>query len=213
MPKFRCTRNARYSHACTGRDDLRARQGHYVEADTREEALAEMRRSFPDDRKGERDEIAFTAHSEAEVEAMEAMQGAPTDTFAITIALPRKRVADMLVSAFEGGSNYWYFIKRFVKPSAKITPIYPDLEVIRHVDYPINEGGALIITAPADGEVGKDDPHYGPHRLDLESIRRGLAVFASKEPRHFGDLLAENDDATTADVFLQCCIFGEVIFG
>lgn len=34
-----------------------------------------------------------------------------------------------------------------------------------------------------------------------------------KYPRHWADVLAENDDATTGDVFLQCCLFGECIFG
>jgi hypothetical protein len=31
--------------------------------------------------------------------------------------------------------------------------------------------------------------------------------------RHFSDMIAENDDATTADVFLQCCLFGELVYG
>jgi hypothetical protein len=40
-----------------------------------------------------------------------------------------------------------------------------------------------------------------------------LALMAEKEPRHFGDFMGENDDATTSDVFLQLCLFGEVVYG
>lgn len=36
---------------------------------------------------------------------------------------------------------------------------------------------------------------------------------AEKSPRHFADLLSEDDDATTHDVFIQHVLFGEVIYG
>jgi hypothetical protein len=35
---------------------------------------------------------------------------------------------------------------------------------------------------------------------------------ATKYPRHFADLVNENTDAITADVLLQCCLFGELIY-
>jgi hypothetical protein len=36
---------------------------------------------------------------------------------------------------------------------------------------------------------------------------------ADKYPRHIADILSENDDATTGDVFLQLCLFGDVVYG
>jgi hypothetical protein len=36
---------------------------------------------------------------------------------------------------------------------------------------------------------------------------------AADYPRHFADLVNENDDADTGDAFVQCCVFGEVIYG
>ena len=50
-------------------------------------------------------------------------------------------------------------------------------------------------------------------RLDLNAIKKGLQIMAEKYPRHMGDFLNENDDADTGDVFLQCCLFGEAIYG
>jgi hypothetical protein len=44
-----------------------------------------------------------------------------------------------------------------------------------------------------------------------EMIDEATAIFLA--PRHFADVLNENDDAGTGDVFLQCCLFGEIIFG
>jgi len=51
------------------------------------------------------------------------------------------------------------------------------------------------------------------YRLNLAGIKKGLTVMAKKEPRHFADFLKEDYDETTGDVFLQCCLFGEVIYG
>ena len=128
--------------------------------------------------------------------------------FDVRYTLPVERISDLLCSALEGGSNYWYHIEQFIKPinfnnSEEGTT---EEKCFRHLDYPINEGGALMISVPED-EDGK------LYCLDLQSIRSGMKVMAKRYPRHMMDLIRENDDACTGDVFLQCCLFGEVIFG
>ena len=49
------------------------------------------------------------------------------------------------------------------------------------------------------------------HVLDRDKIKAGLALLA--ETRHWDDFMCENEDGTTGDVFLQLCLFGEVVFG
>jgi hypothetical protein len=49
LKEFRCTRNALYSHDCTGRDDIRERQGHYIWAINEEAAWQEMARRYPEE--------------------------------------------------------------------------------------------------------------------------------------------------------------------
>jgi hypothetical protein len=44
-------------------------------------------------------------------------------------------------------------------------------------------------------------------------VTKGLEIMATKYARHFADLVSENDDADTHDVFLQCALFGEVVYG
>jgi formylmethanofuran dehydrogenase subunit E len=51
MREFRCTRNALYLHDCSGRNDIRERQGHYISAQTEEEAWQEMARRYPSETK------------------------------------------------------------------------------------------------------------------------------------------------------------------
>lgn len=49
MREYRCTRNALYAHDCTGGDDLRERQGHYIWAINEEAAWQEMARRYPEE--------------------------------------------------------------------------------------------------------------------------------------------------------------------
>jgi hypothetical protein len=127
----------------------------------------------------------------------------------VKIPITKQRISDLLCSAFEGGSNYWYWIEKFVKPPVLEWQNDPK-KVYQHLDYPLNEGGALIISDKEDDNPTKSKKTY---RLDLESIVKGIQFMAEKYPRHFADMVSEDFDATTGDVFLQCCLFDEVIYG
>lgn len=120
----------------------------------------------------------------------------------------KRRVADLLISAFEGGSNYWYVIEEFIEPPTVVRHTGLD-GVFRHVDYPLSEGGALVVS----DAKGTDPKDVRKVRLDWPKIQEGLVVMARKYPRHFGHWMSEDDDADTADVFLQCCLFGETVYG
>lgn len=127
----------------------------------------------------------------------------------VKVPVTKERIANLLCCAFEGGSNYWYWIDKFIKPPILEWQNDPE-QVFQHIDYPLNKGGALIISDKEDDSPAKSKKTY---RLDLESITKGLQVMADKCPRHFADMVSEDFDATTGDVLLQCCLFGEVIYG
>jgi len=56
------------------------------------------------------------------------------------------------------------------------------------------------------------DPDEGKsvHTIRRKDVRKGLQVLANKYPLHFKDLVEGDDDGLTADVYLQCVLFGEV---
>ena len=120
-----------------------------------------------------------------------------------------QRVAYALCAALEGGINYWVTdIVDIVPPEytfADESNDDPECGHYRH-ELPCNPGGALIITAD-DDEPGKT------YRLDLDSLATGLQVMHSKYPNHFTDMVEENEDADTGDVLVQCCLFGETVYG
>ena len=47
MTEYRCTRNASYTCDCYGRDDITARQGYYIHAESEEEAWQQMAIRYP----------------------------------------------------------------------------------------------------------------------------------------------------------------------
>ena len=114
------------------------------------------------------------------------------------------KIANMLVSAFEGGSNYWCRIDKFNKPPGTPFKFKGDTEIYRHASYPVSEGGSLLIKDTTDGKN---------YTLDNETIVNGLKIMATKYPKHFADFLNDNDDADTGDVFLQCCLLKDVKYG
>ena len=129
-------------------------------------------------------------------------------TLGYTQEIEIQRLSDLLCGAFEGGSNYWYQIDEFIKPENFDNSEEGD-EKFRHLSYPCNKGGALIIS-----DINEEDvKHKQTWTLNLESMAKGLQVMAKDYPHHMANFLNDNDDAETSDVYLQCCLFGEVIFG
>lgn len=131
-------------------------------------------------------------------------------TFEVLTEITPERIASVLCSGFEGGSygvGYWLRIMEYRDPETK-----PTKSILgqRYTDFPL-QGGAVVCRLY--DEPGQTDEHYDPLVLDYAAIQRGLKVMSEKFPRHFADLVNEDDDATTGDVFIQCCLLGNVVYG
>src|SRR6202034_1114495 len=62
------------------------------------------------------------------------------------IAPDLKILAALLTSAFEGGSDYWAEVQKCNKPdSLDFMLDGPDGAPYPHVDYPLNEGGSVVV--------------------------------------------------------------------
>ena len=114
-----------------------------------------------------------------------------------TVEIKDQCITDMLTNALEGGSTYW---ARKVKDE--------DFAGMEFASEAPMAGGKFTLV--------HDDPE-GDGLLDTtitrERCKQGLQTMANDYPRHFANLIAQDDDAETADVFLQCVVFDEVIFG
>lgn len=125
-----------------------------------------------------------------------------------------KIASALLCQAFEGGSNYWYNIVGYQEPDAlsfisdadHAAVMERQPEITKHLDYPLNDGGEVLV---ADMNTDRE------YVLDLEACRRGWDVMARDHARAFLDAVLDdgiNSDQTTGDIFLQCCLFGEVLY-
>jgi hypothetical protein len=115
---------------------------------------------------------------------------------------------NLLTAAFEGGSNYWVGFADVTSHPKHEDRYKNDLGGCWVQDIPLSPGGELMICDSED--EGKRYP------LNLETLQKGIQVMAEKYPKEFVaamDLENGCGDADTGDCFLQCCCFGEVIYG
>jgi hypothetical protein len=109
-------------------------------------------------------------------------------SFNFNVSVSKEMVMGLFITACEGGSNYW---------CSELTPRGKG-----DAYWAMLEGFDLI-----ESEGNKK------HRVTISMINEAIKSFATKEPRHFADFLSGNDDAETADAFLQLCVFGKTIYG
>lgn len=134
--------------------------------------------------------------------------------FKIEVGISDQRVKDLICSGFEGGVGYWCQIMDFNNPHNEPVDF-------NHIDIPFVKDGAIICQAFVEADSQDEDDYWLDEdgirlpllKLDKAACQRGLSIMQAKYPRHFSDFLAENDDADTGDVFIQCALLGEIIYG
>lgn len=140
------------------------------------------------------------------------------------VEITEDRIRCLLCSAFEGGMSSWIGSVEYKLPEGITKADFkdphsskPDTPAGRFTfegDYwptyllvPFVSGCSMKINVEDDVEENIDG------KLNRETMLRGLNLMAAEHPRHFRDFVDENDDAITGDVYLQCCVLGEVVYG
>lgn len=123
-----------------------------------------------------------------------------------TPLISKERVADLLCGALEGGSNYWYCLPELaaVKNATNELQRFPLVDRIISAVYENN------VSVPVY-DVEDDTYHLGD--INLANIARGEELMLQNFPDCFGDVIKEQDDAETADVWFQLVVMGEVVYG
>lgn len=136
----------------------------------------------------------------------------------VPVPISEEQISNMLCSAYDGAygsAYYWSAITGYEYPAGKTQDDfeYRFMEVVL-------AGGKMFL---CDAEMTKQEmkarkpEEIEKWTLTREKLIKGLQVMASLEMgkggHHFPNLMKENDDAETADVFVQCCLFGEIVYG
>ena len=128
----------------------------------------------------------------------------------VSVNVPTSTVCDLLVGSVEGGSKYWATFRldpNFAKlvDKADITKS-SDFNFEKYYPvYDIEHPQYCLRVSDAEGGT--------TYNVTLENFVNGLNVMADRYPQHFKDVITENHDAVTSDVFIQCAVFGEIVFG
>lgn len=126
--------------------------------------------------------------------------------FKIEIEISEERIAYLLCCAWEGS----------------MTGQWAGEATGGETGWPYTTKGPmrLLLDEPIVIEVQADrgDKRNGTkYVLDRAAVARGLSLLLSPESklpsRHAAALLNDDCDAETGDVFLQLCLFGEVVYG
>ena len=125
--------------------------------------------------------------------------------------ISRERVADLLCGALEGGSNYWYNLPdlemvRMLTKEMKGQPI-----VDRIITAVYDHGASIEVYDIEDYNIDNDE-NEKLGDFNLAAIESGNNIMFNDYPNQFADVLNENDDAETADVWFQLCVMGKLVY-
>lgn len=125
--------------------------------------------------------------------------------FEITIKILDATVMDVLASAFEGGNpNHWI---ESVEEGKEPTEPKPEGEYCHWSQWwPVADGS--VIVKESDPDTGQSEDH----ELDRKAIKKGLRLMAQGSPVRFGEIVTGTFDAETADLFLQYCLLGKIVY-
>ena len=126
--------------------------------------------------------------------------------FNIPIEIEPQLVADLITTALEGGSNYWYLTRG--SQSFKT-------EQTKHLTY--WEALAENLEKGYDFRVpiyDREDEHELLGHLSISTIKQGLRLFAQDHTEEFVEwATSESYDANVADTAFQLMVLGEVVYG
>lgn len=115
----------------------------------------------------------------------------------ITIEIKNEDISDILITALEGGSNYWYLLET----EGKVFKRSSDKSLSESVIAAVLEKGEEFDVY----DIEEEDLLLG--QLSRENIKRGIILSLKEGINPFQCL-----DADQADVFFQHVVMGEVRF-
>lgn len=124
--------------------------------------------------------------------------------YSAEIHISPELVADLMITAFEGGSNYWlagWSLRSAKTETRRGQPWYADPHLYED-DFTID-----LTLSEEDGSLGEK------RIVELENVQIGINKMATNSTGFFADMVNGNWDAETADVFLQYVALGEIIYG
>jgi hypothetical protein len=130
----------------------------------------------------------------------------------IKVEFSNEKITDLLVTALEGGSNYWYYLNdEDIENLRKLFKKDISLSLAEKIGMAVLEKGCTVRVS--DVETGEE---LGV--LSKDSIREGFTLML-KEDSGFAQIetiahiLCDDYDADDADIWFQTVIMKEIVYG
>jgi hypothetical protein len=124
----------------------------------------------------------------------------------MTITFSNQIHENLVVTALEGGSNYWYFLGEDSIAIIKNATKYSKQSLSVRTWNAVKNGAIIPIY-----DVEKQSKKIG--EFSLQNIERGENILVKKYPHDLAEIVTEEGDANTADVWFQLCTLGKVVYG
>lgn len=147
----------------------------------------------------------------------------PVVRITVPIDVPVEVISSNLCTAIETSIYYWcaesrpnyvpgIVEKKDFEKGGKFYHLREHTEDYAFYLLPCVEGGSITIIE-RDDEDQEDIEKLPKHTIGLAQVMKGIQLMAEKYPHHFKDFIGESGDATTADVFVQLCALGDIVYG
>lgn len=135
----------------------------------------------------------------------------------LNIPVDERRILDLICTGLEQGCGYWAEGVAYSEESP-----YKLAEGVKARDFA--KGGKHnlceymnacqhVALFPGCAFILEDRETKKRYELNREACLKGLEIMARDWPQHFSNWLSENDDAITGDVFIQCALLGDIVYG
>jgi hypothetical protein len=124
----------------------------------------------------------------------------------ITIEIPDDRIINMMISAIDSGDPVTSAHKGGWCAGIGYVGKFKETTENWYADPAFYARPFKLEIIEVDDET---TGHQTKHYVKRADMVRGLTVMATKYPHLFRYVLENNTDAPTADIFLQCTLFGE----
>lgn len=112
--------------------------------------------------------------------------------------ITEEQVKDVLCTALEGGSNYWYDLDIDV-------PL--NMTYDEHIVEQVMKGESIPVY---DIEDDEDEEREPLGYISLANIKRGFKLYAEHNDI---EALLDGGDANDADTWFQLAVLGEIVYG
>ena len=130
----------------------------------------------------------------------------------ITKQIDKQTLVDLIVTALEGGSNYWYMLgDQYIFP-ASVDETLCLTERIGHTLYDDERWGLPVYDVEYEGDY-YEDLGGALGIVTNASCQKAFEIMSTDYPDVLGRIFEEQYDALDADIFFQLAVMGEVVYG